>query len=91
MARASLPPDEPERYRPVSVRRRVLILVLAVATAIGIVLLMLDPALRLRRAQAERGPGPAPCAPGQQIDCVGGTSAVILLPSSPAPAASTVR
>lgn len=69
----------PERFRPVTRRRRVLLALLAVATACVVLWLMLQPQLRKGQAEAaRRAVPPAPCQPGQTEGCLGGTTQVIL-------------
>ena len=76
------------RYRPVSIRRRLLIVLLALATAAALLLYMLG-----RRGQIVRGGPPvtadvAACKNGNTVNCVGGMATVIIAPSrAPAPAA----
>jgi hypothetical protein len=79
---------ESVRYRPLSVRRRLLIVVLAVATAVGVLLYMLG-----RRDAIVHGspldlllPADVPaCKAGHTTGCVGGMARVIV---APLPAAS---
>ena len=78
-----------ERYRPVSIRRRLLIVLLALATAASVLLYMLG-----RRGQIVREGPPvaadvAACKNGNTLNCVGGMATVIIAsPSMPAPAAA---
>ena len=69
---------EPDRYLPVTFRRRVLIVVLALVTAVTIVLTL------TRRARGIHFPAlpPALCANGQTSDCIGG-KALIIAPALP--------
>jgi hypothetical protein len=82
------PHPEPtvDRYRPLSLRRRLLFMALAVATAVGVVLLLLDPPGGVQRKRPV-APPPAPCAPGQTLHCIGGKAEVLApapLPPTPA-------
>ena len=75
------------RYRPVSIRRRLLIVLLALATAASVLLYMLG-----RRGQIVREGPPAmadfaACKNGNTLNCVGGMATVIT--SAPAPAAAS--
>ena len=76
-----------ERYRPVSIGRRLLIVLLALATAASVLLYMLG-----RRGQIVREGPPsmadfATCKNGNTLNCVGGMATVIIAPA-PAAAAS---
>ena len=79
-----------ERYRPTSMRRRVLIVLLALATAVSLLLYMVG-----RRGDIIRGNETwlvdvPTCKNGKTEGCVGGTVTVIALPP-PAAAASANR
>ena len=71
--------DEPEPYRPVSIRRRLLIAVLAVSTAVVVVIMMTRKAGLVRSAQ-QYPADVAVCGPGQTEGCVGSATAVIAVP-----------
>ena len=71
---------EPDRYRPVSLRRKVLTVGLAIVTAATIVL-----TLTHKHRGAQHGqPSPATCADGKGDDCIGGKATVIALPPTAA-------
>jgi len=80
---------EPDAYRPLTRRRRLLLVALAVATVVTIGSLMLRPHQQLMGAKAARAdakraadcpPGAASAAPG----CPGGRMDVLVLPATPA-------
>jgi hypothetical protein len=75
-------PDEPEPYRVMTPRRRVLVALLAVATAVLGVLSL------TRHARWHTEPPPPPCVEDETTRCVGGKADVILIPASPAEPAS---
>ncbi len=76
---------EPDPYRPINRRRRVLIAVLAVATAAFVVWAMTRKSGLVRNA-ALHPADVAACTPGQTTGCVGSMTSVIAAP--PASAAS---
>ena len=74
---------DPDQFRPVTWRRRLLLLALGVATAVTIVTTLLAGPGGVRT----RPPADAPrCAPGQTTACVGGTANLIVV-TPPASAA----
>ncbi len=75
-----------DRYQPLAVKTRVFIVVLALATAATVLLSMLYRLGSPPPPPRAVAPDAARCTPGQTIDCVGGTAAVIALPASAAPA-----
>ena len=90
-------PLEPivERFRPSSLRRRLLVALLAVATAVAVVLTLLDPPgaaprPRATHAAATAASAPAPCAEGQTSGCIGGKVDVIV-PATVVPLAPAAR
>jgi hypothetical protein len=74
---------EPDPYRPVSRKRRLLIVVLAVATAAFVVYSMTRKSGVVRNAVLHPADVPA-CTSGQTEGCVGSMTAIIALPASPA-------
>ena len=86
-----LPPlSEADQYRPVNGRQRLKIIGVTLLTVTVLwSLLLFKPGAHLRIF-----PDPAaqrPCPPGKTKGCVGGEAQVMLLPASPAPAASAAR
>jgi len=83
LAAELMPPMAP--FRPFTRRRRMLIAVVAVATTATIGVAMLAPDIAYLRAQLARlATGPLPCSDGQIEACVGGRTAVIVMPSASA-------
>ncbi len=78
---------EPDPFRPISRRRRLLIVVLAVATAAFVVYSMTRKSGVVRNAVLHPA-DVAACAPGQTEGCVGSMTAVITAPPAPAASAS---
>lgn len=74
---------EPDPYRPVSRKRRLLIVVLAVATAAFITYSMTRKSGIVRNAM-QHPADVAACAPGQTEACVGSMTAVIVAPAASA-------
>ena len=74
---------EPDPYRPVSRKRRLLIVVLAIATAAFVVYSMTRKSGVVRNAVRHAADVPA-CAPGQTEGCVGSMTSVITRPASAA-------
>lgn len=81
---------EPDPYRPVSRRRRLLIVVLTLATAAFITYSMTRKWGLVTNAAPKVPPAPAVanCAPGQTTNCVGSMTAVIAVPAA-APSTAT--
>ncbi len=76
-------------YRPVRPRQRLLIVGVTLATVVLIFSGLFAPHLRWLRFKIESRHPPLPaCAPGQTEGCLGGTQGVMLIPATPAPAAS---
>ena len=70
-----------DRFRPTTLRTRLLILLLAIATAGVVLYAVLDPQARMERAK--RPPPDRPlCEPGQTEDCVGGKVNVTVVPAA---------
>jgi hypothetical protein len=77
--------DEPEPYRPINKRRRLLIAMLAVATAVVVMFMMTRKAGLVRNAHLHPA-DVAACTADQTEGCVGSATTVIAMP--PAEAAS---
>lgn len=76
-------------YRPVRPRQRLLIVGVTLATVVLIFSGLFAPHLRWLKFKIESRHPPLPaCAPGQTEGCLGGTQGVMLIPASPASAAS---
>lgn len=78
---------EPEPYRPINRRRRVLIALLALATAV-FVTWAITRDLRPARKAAVPPADVAACTQGQTAGCVGSMTSVIAAPASAVPATS---
>ena len=82
--------SDDDRFRPLTLKRRVLVAVLAVVTAVTLILMMLE---RVGAPEIPRPPGvggPARCAEGQLTGCVGGKADVIFVPAAASRSASAV-
>ena len=78
-------PQDPDDLPPTSWRHRALMLLLAVAATVMIALTLLyQPGYAPRPLPAVPQADAARCKPGQTSGCVGGTTAIILVPASSA-------
>jgi hypothetical protein len=75
-------PDDEDRFRPLTLRRRILVALLAVATALTLILMMIERVGAPALPRAPSAGGPARCADGQSDGCVGGRSEVIFVPAN---------